>query len=90
MSSTTPLLRPTAASADHSIFLRSCHSPWSGITQPALAAVRFIIALYLLITFVLVYCWEYKIEGTYKYFWFKYSTINLFLQLIYHWVTFVS
>lgn len=59
----TPLLGQRNHNANHregkqAIFLRVCHSPWSGISQRLLTVIRGLLALYLVTTFFLVMMWQ--------------------------------
>ena len=44
----------------HAIFLRVCHSPWSGISQRLLTVIRGLLAIYLVTTFFLVMTWQWQ------------------------------
>ena len=59
----TPLLGQRNHNANlregkHAIFLRVCHSPWSGISQRLLTVIRGLLAIYLVTTFFLVMIWQ--------------------------------
>ncbi|TVY36166.1 hypothetical protein LOCC1_G005460 [Lachnellula occidentalis] len=53
MSSTTPLL-PRNKKDEHPIFLRVCHSPWTGIGQNTLVGLRGLTAIYMTVSFILM------------------------------------
>ncbi len=96
----TPLLgqRNRNAEGRQAIFLRVCHSPWSGINHIILSIVRGIIAVYLIVAFVLCCIWQAQKKdermGTVKNGgWltpFRFETISLLVQTIYTVVAFVS
>ena len=47
-----------AREGKHAIFLRVCHSPWTGITSKLLTFIRGLLAIYLIVTFILVMIWQ--------------------------------
>lgn len=51
-----------AEESPHAIFLRICHSPWSGINQTALTWIRGLIALYMVVAAIFIGVWWFK-EG---------------------------
>ncbi|KAK0715068.1 hypothetical protein B0H67DRAFT_233442 [Lasiosphaeris hirsuta] len=86
---------------DHPIFLRVCHSPWSGISQTGLVYLRATILAYLtaLGIMLLRYKAEYQInifdegeeaggEFTYWQIIFQFSTLAFFFLWLYHLVAF--
>ncbi|KAH9904021.1 hypothetical protein F4778DRAFT_77532 [Xylariomycetidae sp. FL2044] len=95
MSDTTPLLprsnnpQGQGQADSHSITLRACHSPWRGISQKMLLAIRLILAGYL--TSVLGVSMKYKTENGDKHTnWqipFQFSTVSFLLLWTYHLIT---
>lgn len=62
----TPLLgqrNRNAIEGKNAIFLRVCHSPWSGISQGLLTFIRGLLAIYLITTFILVMIWQSQVTA---------------------------
>ncbi|KAI9050682.1 hypothetical protein LZ554_004802 [Drepanopeziza brunnea f. sp. 'monogermtubi'] len=88
MSSSTALL-PKAKKDDHPIFLRICHSPWTVIGQKALVGLRALIAVYLLVSFIVLIDYEDKHTEDGYLAYFRFSNVSYMIQLLYHWIAFV-
>jgi len=87
MSSSTALLPKDRKKDDHPIFLRVCHSPWSGLDQRALSALRGILAIYLIVGFAINIKYEFKHHRGWLIV-FALPNISYFLQVIYHCAAF--
>ncbi|KUJ07623.1 uncharacterized protein LY89DRAFT_660408 [Mollisia scopiformis] len=88
MSSSTALLPKDRKKDDHPIFLRVCHSPWSGIGQKALVGLRGLAAAYMLASFALII--NYELQHL-KHDWltiFEFSNVQYLLQVMYHVIAF--
>lgn len=92
MAETTPLLSHASRPPhDHPIFLRVCHSPWRSLRQRGLLLVRTMIAVYLTTALALGVYYECKLaHRNARLYPFYASTVSLFIQLIYYWITAVS
>ncbi|CAG8980714.1 hypothetical protein HYALB_00012120 [Hymenoscyphus albidus] len=88
MSSSTALLPKDRKNNDHPIFLRVCHSPWVSIDQKSLLALRFVTAVYLSFSFVMVQDFEHNQQKRGWLSVFDFGNIAYFLQVLYHWMAF--
>ena len=89
----TPLLftghrNRNAEESPHAIFLRVCHSPWSGIGQRLLATIRGLIAIYMLVAEVIIGLWWRDTVGWIGF--FKFESLSWAIQSTYAELAFVS